>query len=198
MPGWLVKYSPIISASGLLGIVMFTIGQVAKRYSLSRSTLLYYDSIGILTPSGRSDSNYRLYSSGDLERMDRVMLFRQAGLSLESISVLLERKNDEINAAYLEDRLYSINKEIQALRNQQKVILKVLENKSAISNTRVMTKASWISLLEAAGLDETGMKKWHEEFEKTSPEAHQDFLESIGIENDEIAWIREWSIVTEN
>ncbi|WP_241087474.1 MerR family DNA-binding transcriptional regulator [Candidatus Vondammii sp. HM_W22] len=41
---------------------MFIIGQVAKEYSLSRSTRLYYDSIGILTPSGRSTSNYRLYS----------------------------------------------------------------------------------------------------------------------------------------
>jgi hypothetical protein len=50
-----------------------------------------------------------------------------------------------------------------------------------------------VSLLKAAGLDEEGMKTWHIEFEKTSPEAHQDFLESIGIEKDEIISIREWS-----
>jgi hypothetical protein len=37
------------------------------------------------------------------------------------------------------------------------------------------------------------MENWHVEFERTSPEAHQDFLESIGIAPDEIDLIREWS-----
>jgi len=171
---------------------MFTIGQVAKKYGLSRSTLIYYDSIGILTPSGRSESNYRLYSDNDLKKMDRMMLFRSAGLSLDSIPSLLDKKGDDLNSS-LEHRLSSINNEIQGLRNQQKVILTILENESAVKGTRVITKETWVSLLKAAGLDEDGMRNWHVEFEKTSPEAHQDFLESIGIEKDEIISIREWS-----
>jgi len=171
---------------------MFTIGQVAKKYGLSRSTLIYYDSIGILTPSGRSESNYRLYSDNDLKKMDRMMLFRSAGLSLDSMPSLLDKKGDDLNSS-LEHRLSSINNEIQGLRNQQKVILTILENESAVKGSRVITKETWVSLLKAAGLDEDGMKNWHVEFEKTSPEAHQDFLESIGIEKDEIISIREWS-----
>jgi DNA-binding transcriptional MerR regulator len=171
---------------------MFTIGQVAKKYGLSRSTLIYYDNIGILTPSGRSESNYRLYSDNDLKKMDRMMLFRSAGLSLDSIPSLLDKKGDDLNSS-LELRLSSINNEIQGLRNQQKVILNILENESSVKGSRVITKETWVSLLKAAGLDEDGMKNWHVEFEKTSPEAHQDFLESIGIEKDEIISIREWS-----
>ena len=171
---------------------MFTIGQVAKKYGLSRSTLIYYDNIGILTPSGRSESNYRLYSDNDLKKMDRMMLFRSAGLSLDSIPSLLDKKGDDLNSS-LEHRLSSINNEIQGLRNQQKVILTILENESAVKGSRVITRETWVSLLKAAGLDEDGMKNWHIEFEKTSPEAHQDFLESIGIEKDEIISIREWS-----
>jgi len=173
---------------------VFTIGQVAKKYSLSRSTLIYYDSIGVLTPSGRSDSNYRLYSDSDLKKMDKISLFRDAGLSLNTISMLLDKEGNELNQS-LEHRLLSINTEIQGLRNQQKVILQILESKSAIRNSRVVTKETWVSLLEAAGLDEAGMEKWHIEFERTSPEAHQDFLESIGIEKDEVASIRKWSKV---
>lgn len=171
---------------------MFTIGQVAKKYGLSRSTLIYYDNIGILTPSGRSESNYRLYSGNDLKKMDRMMLFRSAGLSLDSIPSLLDKKGDDLNSS-LEHRLSSINNEIQGLRNQQKVILNILENESSVKGSRIITKETWVSLLKAAGLDEDGMKNWHVEFEKTSPEAHQDFLESIGIEKDEITSIREWS-----
>jgi len=89
--------------------------------------------------------------------------------------------------------LFAINSEIQGLRNQQKVILRILENKNLEMEARVLTKEYWVSLLKAAGLDNEGMKNWHIEFEKTSPEAHQDFLESIGIEQDEIRSIRNWS-----
>jgi len=120
------------------------------------------------------------------------MLFRSAGLSLDSIPSLLDKKGDDLNSS-LEHRLSSINSEIQGLRNQQKVILNILENESAVKGSRVITKETWVSMLKAAGLDEEGMKNWHIEFEKTSPEAHQDFLESIGIEKDEIKSIRDWS-----
>jgi len=171
---------------------MFTIGQVAKKYSLSRSTLIYYDSIGVLTPSGRSESNYRLYSESDLKKMDRIQLFRSAGLSLDSIELLLEKENSELDST-LEGRLLTINSEIQKLRNQQKVILNILENETLARDSRLMTKEVWVSILEAAGLDDAGMKNWHIEFERTSPEAHQDFLESLGIEKDEAAAIRAWS-----
>ena len=37
------------------------------------------------------------------------------------------------------------------------------------------------------------MSRWHVEFERLSPEAHQDFLEFLGLEDDEIARIRGWS-----
>lgn len=170
---------------------MFTIGQVAKKYALSRSTLIYYDSKGILCPSGRSASNYRLYSAGDLKKMDRIQLFRSAGLSLEAIALLLDQESSELNST-LEHRLLTINGEIQRLRNQQTVILKILGNETFQRNSRVLTKEIWVSILKGAGLDEAGMRNWHIEFEKTSPEAHQDFLESIGIGKEESQAIRAW------
>ena len=171
---------------------MFTIGQVAKKYSLSRSALIYYDSIGVLKPSGRSESNYRLYSEDDLKKMDRIQLFRSTGLSLESIELLLQTESNELSST-LESRLFAINNEIEKLRDQQQVILKILENEILEKKVRVITKDVWVSMLKAAGLDEEGMKNWHVEFEKNSPDAHQGFLESIGIEKGEITAIRDWS-----
>jgi hypothetical protein len=53
-----------------------------------------------------------------------------------------------------------------------------------------MSKKSWVSLLRATGLNDEDMERWHIEFEKTSPEAHQDFLESLGIKEAEIKSIR--------
>ena len=171
---------------------MYSIGQLAKLYSLSRSTLIYYDTKGLLKPSGRSDANYRVYSDGDVKKLERIILFRNAGMPLLAIAEIIEQDTDEVESA-LERRLISINKEIQELRGQQKVIIDILKNQGATENTRIVTKEKWVAMLQAAGLDEDGMKNWHIEFERTSPEAHQDFLESIGIANAEITSIQGWS-----
>lgn len=173
-------------------VMMYTVGQIAKRFSLSRGTLLYYDAIGLLKPSGRSEANYRLYSEKDIIRMKKISLYREAGLSLHSILNVLEKENDEVYSV-LEKRLLTINKEIQFLRDQQKIIINLLKNEGNFSHSRVLTKERWISLLQATGLDETDMKKWHVEFERMAPEAHQDFLESLGIQAMEIQSIRRWS-----
>jgi hypothetical protein len=48
-------------------------------------------------------------------------------------------------------------------------------------------------MLSAAGLDEDGMRQWHQEFENRAPQAHQAFLRSLGISQSEIRRIRNWS-----
>jgi len=176
---------------------MYTIGQVAKKFSLSRSALLYYDSKGVLSSSGRSISNYRQYSDEDIKLLERVMLFRSAGLSIDIIKRIVKEKQDKIQLA-LEQRLLRINNEMQELRNQQKIIVQIVGAEGDSRNSNMMNKETWVSMLKSAGLDENGMKKWHCEFEATSPEAHQEFLESIGIDDDEIRMIRKWSKMKSN
>ena len=66
---------------------MITVGRLAKRFGLSRSTLLYYDSIGLLRPTGRSAKGYRLYSEDDAARLEKICLYRQTGLSLDEVLV---------------------------------------------------------------------------------------------------------------
>ncbi len=42
-------------------------------------------------------------------------------------------------------------------------------------------KDAWVEMFRAVGLDEPAMLRWHAEFERMAPEAHQDFLESLRI-----------------
>ncbi|MEN8251470.1 MAG: MerR family transcriptional regulator [Bacteroidota bacterium] len=172
---------------------MFTVGQVAKRFSLSRSTLLYYDKQGVLKPSARNNSNYRMYSDGDVQKLERIVLLRNAGLSLADIVKVIDKDFDETGKV-LENRLFSLNKEIQDLRCQQCVIIDIIKRQGSIKNTRIITMDIWVSMLRAAGLDEQGMWNWHIAFESSSPEAHQDFLESLGISSEEVTFIREQSV----
>ena len=60
---------------------MWTVTQLAQRCGLSRSTLLYYESIGLLKPPSRSGGNYRRYGEQDLQRLEQICLYRDAGLS---------------------------------------------------------------------------------------------------------------------
>jgi len=57
----------------------------------------------------------------------------------------------------------------------------------------MINKERWVEIMRAAGLNEKDMRNWHIQFEKMEPEAHQEFLESLGINAAEIQKIREWS-----
>lgn len=172
---------------------MYTVGQLAKLFGLSRSTLLYYDEIELLSPSARSASNYRLYSEGDARRMARIIVYREAGLSLEAISKLLCDDSDSVTAV-LERHLQKLSHEIAKLRHQQHLIGKLLGNAKLLRGSRSLTKDQWVALLASTGMTEDGMCRWHAEFEKHFPEAHQDFLESLGISKEEITMIRNSSV----
>lgn len=67
---------------------LFKINDICKMYKISRSTLLYYDSIGLLRPAERTGANYRLYSDSDSLRLERILNFRKAGISLNEIKLL--------------------------------------------------------------------------------------------------------------
>ena len=48
---------------------MFTVTKLARRCGLSRTALLYYESIGLMPPAQRSGGNYRCYGDADLQRV---------------------------------------------------------------------------------------------------------------------------------
>ena len=66
-----------------------TVGQVAHEFGVTVRTLHHYDEIGLLVPSERSSAGYRLYSDGDLARLQQIVLYRRLELPLEEIADLL-------------------------------------------------------------------------------------------------------------
>ena len=171
---------------------LFTISQVAKKYNLSRSTLLYYDKINLLKPSGRSQANYRLYSASDLEAMEKISMYRSAGLSLENISEILNSEQTDASNI-LENRLLELHCEMASLREQQRNLISLLGKDSSLRTTHLMDKDQWVKILRATGMNDEAMHKWHIEFERQLPEMHKDFLESLGCDEEEVKRIRAWS-----
>lgn len=170
---------------------MYTVGAVAKKSGLSRTALLYYHRIGLLVPSATSAAGYRLYSEHDLARLEKIILYREAGLPLAEIGRILKNPglNDEA-VAVLERRLAVINDEISRSRRQQRLILRLIGHDAPVGKARAMGKQDWTRLLRAAGLGDADMERWHVEFERLAPEAHQDFLEALGMPEAEIVSLR--------
>ena len=76
-----------------------TVSQVAKLTGVSVRALHHYDEIGLLRPSGRSGAGYRLYSEGDLERLQQVLFFRALELPLEEIHRIMTDPQFDVAAA---------------------------------------------------------------------------------------------------
>jgi DNA-binding transcriptional MerR regulator len=167
---------------------VLTVGRLARRFHLARSTLLYYARIGLLRPSARSAAGYRLYSEHDAERLAQICRYRAVGLGLREVAALLDAKGTP--AAILAERLDALNQEIARCRDQQRVILGLMRGGGQARLARAMDKKRWVALLRASGLSDADMRRWHVEFERMAPQAHHDFLESLGVAPAEVAAIR--------
>ena len=67
------------------------VGELARRTGLTVRTLHHYDEMGLLKPSLHSEAGYRLYTRGDVARLQQVLSLRQLGFALEEICNCLDR-----------------------------------------------------------------------------------------------------------
>lgn len=173
---------------------MYSISKLCREYDLSRSTLLYYDKIGLFRSSGRTDSNYRIYTEEDRSRLERICTFREAGVPLEQIKAILD-SGEADGSRILGKRLKDINKEIRYLRLQQNVIVEMLKAENTADKTVLLDKELLVSLFHSAGLEQETLDRFHIQFEKNMPDAHQLFLEFLGLSAEEIDSIRKDSVL---
>ncbi len=172
---------------------MYSVGNLAKQFGLSRSTLLYYHRIGILEPSGHERGEYRRYSDDDARRLSRICEYRKAGLSLKEIGRILDDTGDSQLAHALEKRLTELNREMADLRNQQQFVAELIGRKEILDPPEALDKETWCALLSAAGFTEADQHRWHVDFERTAPDKHLRFLRMLNIPEEEIVVIRAWS-----
>lgn len=66
-----------------------TVGRVARLAGVTPRTLHHYDAIGLLVPSGRSPAGYRQYTDADIERLARILFYRELDLGLDEIARVL-------------------------------------------------------------------------------------------------------------
>ena len=106
---------------------MYTVRELCKLSKLSRGTLLYYDSLGILKPIVRSAANYRLYSEASVECLKKICMYRDAGVPLADIAALLSTPGEEdTTAVILERTLRMLNDEARRVKEKQRAVIHMI------------------------------------------------------------------------
>ncbi|MCP3696947.1 MAG: Zn(2+)-responsive transcriptional regulator [Aliivibrio sp.] len=100
---------------------MYLIGELAKRCNVTNDTLRFYEKNGLLIPSGRSSSGYRLYNDDNLAQIRFILKAKQLGLMLDEIQELLDIRLEATKhscaevKAITQTKLNTIDKKIEQL-----------------------------------------------------------------------------------
>ena len=74
----------------LRSAVMRTVKEISDLTGISVRTLHYYDEIGLLKPTEKSDAGYRLYDDKALETLQQVLFFREFDIPLKEIKAVMD------------------------------------------------------------------------------------------------------------
>jgi len=100
------------------------IGALAKQSEISIETLRYYESEGLLTSSGRTESGYRLYHPIDVEKLHFILHAKKVGFSLQEIKRLLSLRTNKDSHTCEEVKSYTGSK-IQEIETKINDLLKM-------------------------------------------------------------------------
>ena len=95
----------------------YMISSVAEQYEIHPQTLRLYEREGLLKPS-RSDGNTRLYTDGDLERLEVILhLTRELGVNLAGVEIILNMREKMADMqSQIEEFVSTLNRELVARR----------------------------------------------------------------------------------
>jgi MerR family transcriptional regulator, thiopeptide resistance regulator len=173
-----------------------TISALARRFDLARSTLLHYDKLGLLKPTGKTAAGYRLYGADAAARLARIVELRAAGMGLEEIGKVLASRVPLADALLRQMRM--LQHQRAATEDQLRTASTLLRGATARATQRkhatAFTRETWSAMFRAIGLDDAAMRRWHRQFEETNPEDHKAFLQSLGLDAAEVKRVRRWSL----
>lgn len=100
------------------------IGELAKKTNISKRTLYHYEQIGLLKPTETRENRYRYYDENALFRLQKILLLKSIGYTLEQIKQLLSQNQNDIEEnknwiTSLHEQIELIEKEKEELNRKQ-------------------------------------------------------------------------------
>ncbi len=102
------------------------IGEIATASNLTVRTLRYYEEIGLLTPTARSEAGHRLYGTAAVEQLYRISLLRELGLPLERVGAALGSDGTDTRSL-LADHLAAIEARLVAENRLRSRLIRLVD-----------------------------------------------------------------------
>ncbi|MFH6891084.1 MerR family transcriptional regulator [Alloscardovia omnicolens] len=114
---------------------LYTVGEVAQALKVTVRSLHHWESMGLITPTERSWSNYRLYTADDIERIEQIIIYRATGMKLTEIKKVLNSASSRLEhlrmqreslidqKAQLEEMVQAIDTLMEKEMNNEKLSL---------------------------------------------------------------------------
>ena len=109
------------------------IGELAALAKVSRDTLRYYEKHGLITPSTRNASGYRLYSDADVHRISFIISAKEVGFTLNEIHQLLELEVTK-DQKFCEDVKQFVDAKITIVNQRLAEIKRIKKSLQTLSN----------------------------------------------------------------
>ena len=131
---------------------MYTIKDIATKFSIPASTIRYYEEIGLLENVEHKDGYHRKFDESHIERMNAIDCFKKSGLPLGDIKQFFEyEKNIADNSGKI----------LEMMKKQEKVTLdKIADLEKGLSNVR--KKIKYYTAVDEAIRSGKDMPKWED------------------------------------
>lgn len=129
---------------------MLKVGELAARAGLTVRTLHHYDSIGLLSPSARSDAGYRLYDRDDVARLQQIQALRAFGMVLADIGAYLDSPNAS-PLAIVERQLAALDRQIAEAAQMREQLLRL---RARLADGEETDLSIWLTTLEQMNMYE--------------------------------------------
>lgn len=123
---------------------MLKVGELATRAGLTVRTLHHYDSLGLLRPSARTKTGYRLYNRDDVARLQQIQALRAFGMGLSDIGAYLDSPAAS-PLAIVERQLSALDRQI---REAAQIRDQLLGLRSRLARGEQPDLSSWLTTLE--------------------------------------------------
>ncbi|GAA5199546.1 MerR family transcriptional regulator [Rugosimonospora acidiphila] len=164
-----------------------TVGQVSTRLGVTVRALHHWDEIGLARPSLRTAAGYRLYTAGDLERLHRIIVYREIGLGLDGIRAILDDSTADVPAAlraqrtqvaHRIDRLWQLSAGLDRMIDaHERGLLLTIEQQAAIFGPR--WNPDWPAQARERYGDTTQWQQYAERGASRGPEEWQAVADAV-------------------
>ena len=139
------------------------INELEDRLSVTRANVRFYEKEGLLNPN-RSGNGYRVYSEEDVETLQKIIIFRKLGLSIDEIRAIFNQELDLLDA--VDNNLKQLQKQMDDLQGAMDVCKKMEQEQVKASDFDTQRYWDLIHSEEEKGLRFFDYVKDYVEFEK--------------------------------